>query len=67
MKRRKDGKDNLLTEERIKKLNNIGFVWEAKKDKEWLEVDRLRKQAQVEDMWQNHYKSLLDFKKKHGM
>jgi hypothetical protein len=67
MKRRKDGKDNLLTEERIKKLNNIGFVWEAKKDKEWLEVDRLRKQAQVEDMWQNHYKSLLEFKKKHGM
>lgn len=67
MKRRKDGKDNLLTEERIKKLNNIGFVWEAKKDKEWREVDRLRKQAQVEDMWQNHYKSLLEFKKKHGM
>mmetsp|Transcript_14477 Transcript_14477/g.21926 ORF Transcript_14477/g.21926 Transcript_14477/m.21926 type:complete len:884 (+) Transcript_14477:31-2682(+) len=66
MKRRKDGKHNLLTDERIKKLNDIGFVWHAKKNKEWQEADRIRKQAMVESMWQNHYKSLLEFKKKHG-
>ena len=66
MKRRKDGKHNLLTEERIKKLNDIGFVWHAKQNKEWQDADRLRKQAMVESMWQNHYKSLIAFKEKHG-
>ncbi len=66
MKRRNDGKSNLLTEERIKKLNDIGFVWHAKQNKEWQDADRLRKQAMVESMWQNHYQSLLAFKKKHG-
>lgn len=66
MKRRKDGKYNLLNDERIKKLNDIGFVWHAKENKEWQEADRVRKQAMVEVMWQNHYKSLLEFKKKHG-
>ena len=66
MKRRKDGKHTLLTEERIKKLNEIGFIWQAKKNKEWREADRQRKQAMVESMWQKHYNSLLAFKKKHG-
>ena len=67
MKRRKDGKQNLLTEERIQKLNDIGFIWHAKQNKEWQDADRLRKQSMVESMWQNHYKSLIAFKKKHGM
>ena len=67
MKRRKDGKQNLLTGERIQKLNDIGFIWHAKQNKEWQDADRLRKQSMVESMWQNHYKSLIAFKKKHGM
>lgn len=66
MKRRKDGKHNLLTEDRIKKLNDLGFIWHAKQNKEWQDADRIRKQAMVESMWQNHYKSLLAFKQKHG-
>lgn len=66
MKRRKDGKYNLLTEERIEKLDKIGFVWHAKQNKEWQNADRLRKQAMVESMWQSHYKSLIAFKRKHG-
>ena len=66
MKRRKDGKQNLLSEERIQKLNDIDFVWHAKQSKEWQQVDRVRKQALVEKMWQKHYKSLLKYKKKHG-
>ncbi len=66
MKRRMDGKYNLLTDERIKKLNEIDFIWHAKKNKEWQEADRERKQLLVESMWQNHYQSLLKFKEKYG-
>mmetsp|Transcript_21791 Transcript_21791/g.25162 ORF Transcript_21791/g.25162 Transcript_21791/m.25162 type:complete len:810 (-) Transcript_21791:1826-4255(-) len=66
MKRRSDGLDNLLNEERVKKLNDIGFVWNAKQNKEWQEADRIRKREVVEVMWHKNYKALLEFKKKHG-
>ena len=55
-----------LTEERIKELEDLGFVWQAKRNREWQEVDRLRKQALVEDAWQAHYRSLVSFKRKNG-
>lgn len=66
MKRRNDGKPSLLNDERIEKLNSINFIWHAKKDKEWQDADRARKQAMVEVIWQDHYKSLLKYKAKHG-
>ncbi len=59
-------KNSRLTKEKIKQLDAMGFVWQAKHNKEWQHEDRLRKQAMVEDAWQGHFKSLLAFKKKMG-
>jgi len=59
-------KTSRLTKEKIKQLGDMGFVWQAKQDKEWQQEDRLRKQALVEDAWQNHFKTLSAFKAKTG-
>ena len=55
-----------ITAEKIELLENIGFVWQAKSNQEWRKQDCERKQGLVEEAWQNHYKSLISYKEKHG-
>ena len=55
-----------ITVEKIELLENIGFVWQAKSNQEWRKQDCERKQGLVEEAWQNHYKSLISYKEKHG-
>ena len=57
----------MLNQDRINTLESIGFIWNAKKSKEWKEAERNRKQASVEGIWQGHYRNLVAYKKKHGM
>ena len=46
------GKKSSITEERIAKLEEIGFVWDAK--------------SANDDTWNQRYKELIEYKRKHG-
>ena len=59
-------KSSLLNAARIRKLEDIGFVWNAKASKEWREADQIRKLEQSEFNWQSHFKELVEYKRKHG-
>lgn len=63
MKLRNEGRESRLTDDRVEKLNSLGFVWDAKSNEEWRELDRLKKQKQADVLWDQHYKSLVAFKK----
>ena len=66
MKLREAGKPTTLTEERFAKLDSVGFVWHAKSNKDWQQLEFLRKQPVVEAVWQKHFLSLCAFKKEYG-
>jgi len=66
MKLRKDGKESRLTDERANKLNDVGFVWDAKSDEEWKRLDQLKKKKQADILWDQHYNKLVAFKKEFG-
>lgn len=66
MKLRKEGKENRLTDGRVIKLNAVGFVWDAKSNKEWKELDQLKKQKQADILWDQHYNSLITYKRVTG-
>jgi len=66
MKLRNEGKENRLTDGRVIKLNAVGFVWDAKSDKEWKELDQLKKQKQADILWDQHYNSLITYKRVNG-
>jgi len=55
-----------LNNEKVKLLEDIGFVWRAKLSKEWKDKDRHRKQMMLEESWQLQFKKLGVFKQKHG-
>jgi len=63
----KKGKINRLNDDRIRKLNAIGFVWVAKKDDKWKELEHERIVSTYDDSWEKMYQVLLKFKKKNGM
>ena len=65
-KKRQEGQTNLLSDERIDKLNSIDFVWNAKKDKQWKDKDRSRKIEKVKDLWQKYFDELVEFKEMFG-
>ncbi len=58
--------NNILSDERIEKLNSINFVWNAKKDRQWQDKDRHRKMEKVKDLWEKYYQELIEFKEIHG-
>lgn len=60
------GEESTLTPERIRLLEEVGFVWNAKKDLEWQRNDRFRKVDMADDSWVKHYEDLIAFKEKHG-
>ena len=57
---------NRLTEEKVLELEDIGFIWRAKTNKEWQEKDRQRKQEMLSESWKIHFKRLCAYKQKHG-
>jgi hypothetical protein len=65
-KKRKDGQMNVLIDDRIKILDSINFVWNAKKDRQWQDKDRHRKIEKVQDLWQKYFNELVHFKEIHG-
>jgi hypothetical protein len=65
-KKKGEGIDVPLNDERIETLNEIGFCWKAKSDDEWRENDRDRRREKSQDGWDDKYSKLLTFKKKHG-
>lgn len=60
------GSTNDLTDERIDALNNMGFVWSAKKNKQWKDEDRRQKIEKTNDLWQKYFDELIKFKEVHG-
>lgn len=60
------GAQEMISQEQIKRLDSIGFVWAAKKNPTWLKAERKRIQAQWDESWEKTYKKLLRFKKKYG-
>lgn len=65
-KKKSEGKDVPLNDERIKKLDSIGFCWKAKSDGEWRESDRDRRRESSQDSWESKFERLVQFKEKHG-
>lgn len=65
-KKMNEGVDVPLDEERIKKLNAVGFCWKAKTNEAWRESDRVRRREKSQDGWDEKFEALVDFKKKHG-
>lgn len=57
---------NVLIDDRIKILDSINFVWNAKKDRQWQDKDRHRKIEKVQDLWQKYFNELVHFKEIHG-
>ena len=55
-----------LNEDRIQKLNDIGFVWQAKQNAKWKELEHERIVSSYDDCWEKLYQELLKFKTKHG-
>lgn len=65
-KKKLEGQDVPLDDQRIKKLNEIGFCWKAKSDEEWRVSDRVRRRENSQDGWESKYERLVKFKEKHG-
>ena len=57
-------KNGILSQERIQKLESIGFVWRAKEDPTFREQFRERKMNPA--LWEHRYQELIQFKKKEG-
>ena len=65
-KLRSKDKPSRITNSQIKKLNSVGFAWEAKTNDEWRKYDLLRKQVMVDGVWNHHFNELCEFKEKNG-
>ena len=63
----KQGERTILTEERIKRLQDIGFVLEnTRSDEAFLAAERERMKPKTDAAWDKRFKQLLGYKKKHG-
>jgi len=65
-KKRKEGANTVLDDERIKKLEEVGFCWRAKADETWKLKERAKKYAESQASWDEKYEMLLKYKNKHG-
>ncbi|KAL7548730.1 hypothetical protein ACHAWF_011996 [Thalassiosira exigua] len=55
---RQEGKKNALTDERIRDMEELGFVWQAGKTPNVVEI--------VRRSWEERFQDLLEFKAEHG-
>jgi hypothetical protein len=55
-----------LTEERIKKLEKAGFVWNTRNSDAQSEVEAQRRIQAQDDRWNATYRLLLEYKAKYG-
>lgn len=60
------GKPSPLTEERIKKLEKAGFVWNTRNSDAQSEVEAQRRIQAQDDRWNATYRLLLEYKAKYG-
>jgi len=60
-------KSSCLNDQRIAKLNEIDFIWDAKKSKQWQNLEHLRKKPKVDAAWDSYYEQLVQFKQEYGM
>jgi hypothetical protein len=60
------GEVHRLTDERIQKLNDIGFVWVAKANPTWKEMARIRNISNFDDTWEERFQELKAYKQTYG-
>ena len=60
------GEKSDMTMEQKKKLDEIGFIWNAKASEEWRAIEMRRKLEDAEEMWQKRFSELVEFKAKKG-
>ena len=63
---KKQSEKNYLSEERTKKLEDVGFIFKAKHSKEQTEVDAARRKPQLDAKWNKFYEEFIEYKKKTG-
>jgi len=59
-------KSSCLNDQRIAMLNEIDFIWDAKKSKQWQNLEHLRKKTQVDAAWDSYYEQLVQFREEYG-
>lgn len=64
--RQKNRHKGPMNDERLQKLNEIGFVFRAKSTKEQMEFERQRRQPSDDKKWDNFFDQLCAFKASHG-
>ena len=62
----KRGEESDMTLEHMKRLDEIGFIWDPKKSDEWKAIELRRKREDAEQIWQKRYAQLVQFKAKKG-
>lgn len=60
------GEESDLTMEQKKRLDEIGFIWNAKSSDEWKAIELRRKREDAEKLWQKRFAQLVQFKAKKG-
>ncbi len=56
----------MLTDERMKKLLDIGFVFNAKKSQAYKDAELAKKSANRTAAWNGYYEELKKFKEENG-
>ena len=59
---REDASDGVIQEERKRKLDDLGFIWQLKKK---CNPDK-RNTTRIDEKWEGHFAKLLKFKEEHG-
>jgi hypothetical protein len=65
-KRNKKGNDTKLTDERLQRLKDIGFVFYAKNSKEQQKLEASKRQPFLDAKWEKFYKEFCKYKVEHG-
>ena len=60
------GINDLLTDERLEKLKDIGFIFNAKQSQVYKDADLAKKTLSYETAWNGYYDELKKFKEEHG-
>jgi len=60
------GEASQLNPDRIKRLEDVGFIWKAKGDDLQVKVELIRKKEQGTKRWNQRYTEMCAYKAKHG-
>ena len=60
-RQREDATDGIMSDERKRTLDEVGFIWQVKK-----KSSGNRNTAHIDEKWNNNYQQLVEFKNHHG-